>query len=590
VPALKYKTNLFQKKESTFLILLIITLSCSFFSYQDANAIAPVWSFSSYNTNDGAVQGGGFPTVPVEVTVTDYAATGFGSITVVITSSVTSNNANLTLNEGPPGVFKNINLALMREKAEPTMSDDLIITVWDDINPLPTVQIISNINVFSDTDTLGLFITLTETGPETNLYQEKIEFGTFTNPSGNILAAAPGDIFTVADIIGGNSASGIILPNPNTGKAAIEVEEGGTITATYQGDSSVASIGFLPSPGRGSGGLVAPGLVVDSSTSSGCSGDCEPPTLGLSKNLKRIVGGGFSYNQNPVDVDLYYTPYPLITVSVGQLNEASLKIFDDGGPENIKHVGLAFGLNSGQSFSKSKATINLDRTNDGKETTSVYDPENVFDNVQISTSNVPCSQTISAQCLEVKIQHLFRESLNFNMVGTVVTDFQRNSWQNFYNHGIEIEGESLNPPKTKMVAFGEKKMRGLYELTQVDKKKELWVDKYGNIYQNKGNDRFDEIFSVPEQIEYDKIKQNGCDRQCNWFGAYKLHQELLAEITLEEMLAGKIIPGEPPEEPFSYTYHMISRAENIELQKSILVEQKRAEKLFEELIDYKIHS
>jgi len=570
---------------------MIIILSFSFFSYQDAIAIAPAWSFPEYLPTDGGVQGGGFSTIPVELSVTDPAATGSGTITVIITSSVDSRGVPLTLNEGPPGVFKNITLGLTVDKAELKMSDDLIVTVWDDITPTPTIQTISDVNVFTDSDPIGLIISLRETGPDTNLYQAKIRFDSATNPTENILAAVPGDLFTVADIIGGNAVNGIILGNPNTGKAVIKVVEDGTITATYQVDSSVASIDELPAPGRGSGGLVAPGLVVDSSAGGGgCSGDCNPPTLGLSKNMNRIVSDGFSYNQNPIDVEFFYTPYPLITVNVGQVNEASLKIYDDGGAENIKHVGLAFGLSSGQSFSQSKATINLDRTNDGKETTSVYDPVHVFDNVQISTSIVPCSHTLSAQCLEVKIQHMFREPLNFNMVGTVVTDFQKNSWQNYYNHGIEIEGDSLNPAKTKLVAFGEVKMRGLYELTQVDKKKELWVDQFGNVYENKGNDRFDKIFSVTEKISYDKIKQNGCDRQCNWFGAYKLHQELLAEKTLEKILAGRIIAGEPPEESFSYTYHMISRAEDVELQKSILVEQQRAEKLFEELIDYKIRS
>jgi len=328
-------------------------------------------------------------------------------------------------------------------------------------------------------------------------------------------------------------------------------------------------------------------LVVDSPSAGGgdCSGDCMPPTLGLS-NLFRIVSNGFSFNNNPADVELFYTPYPLITTNVGQENVVILKIFEDGGIQNIKHVGLAFGLGQEQSFGESKATINLDRTFDGIEKTSVYDPENVFGEVKIITSSEPCNISGSL-CLVVTIHFMFREELEFNMVGTEVWDFKKNSWQNFYNHGIEIEGDSLNPPKTVMVAFGEKDMRGLYELTQIDKKKHLWIDEFGNIYENMGNNRFDRIFSNTEKIAFDKITVHGCDRNCNWFETYKLNQALLAEITLQDLLGGKKIEGEPAKEPFSYTFHITNRAEDPELQKSIILEKIKAEKLAAILFNFR---
>jgi len=48
---------------------------------------------------------------------------------------------------------------------------------------------------------------------------------------------------------------------------------------------------------------------------SGCSGDCVEPTLGLNKNFKRVVDYGFSYNGNKVQVDKWYTEFPLINAN-----------------------------------------------------------------------------------------------------------------------------------------------------------------------------------------------------------------------------------------------------------------------------------
>jgi len=382
--------------------------------------------------------------------------------------------------------------------------------------------------------------------------------------------------------------NGFIVPNPDVGKGAILAEVGGTVTATHQGDSSSFVITPNPGPGRGSGGLIKPGLVVDSpsdeSNGGGCA-NCTPPTLGLDSKFHRIVEQGFSFNGNVVDVEQYYTPYPLITANVGQENKIVLKIFDDGGTQNIEHIGLAFGLGKGQSFSESKATINLDRTFDGREKISTFDPENVLDDVKIVTSKDFCNSTSKIQCLKVTIHQTFREVLEFNMVSTNVWDSKKNAWQNFYNHGVEVYGDSLNPSKTKMIAFGEKEMRGLFELTELDKKKHLWIDEFGNMYEYKGNDYFDRIFSAQKKIEFDKVTTHGCDRKCNWFNYYKLNQEFLAEKTLDGLLDGKIIKGEPAEVPFSYHYQITSRAEDIELQKSIISEQIKAEKTLEKLLN-----
>ena len=95
-----------------------------------------------------------------------------------------------------------------------------------------------------------------------------------------------------------------------------------------------------------------------SNTSSGVSGngdgDRTAPTLGVSSSEYRLVSNGFTYNGYPVDVERFFTPYPLITVNVGETNKAEFKIYDNQGPEYIKHFSFAFGLEKDQVISQSK--------------------------------------------------------------------------------------------------------------------------------------------------------------------------------------------------------------------------------------------
>ena len=573
---------------------IIFLLALASISFPNALASSIDWKSEFYDFNDGGVIGGGFDSfgAPVIVEVIDMDSLGAGSIQVNVTSSVNPIGFSLTLNEGSLGTFTNTNLALMSDDGSVTPLDSLTITIFDDTSPDPLKiqNLTSPPRIMSDSNTTGITPVFIETGIDTNFFSATINFATSSDNATNSLEGKPGDIFSVWDSVGENAASGFIYPNPNLGKGAILAEIAGTVTATYQGNSDSFLVKPTDGGGRGTGGLIRPGLVADSSSGandgsgSGCI-NCSPPTLGLDSKYDRIVTQGFSFNENPVDVEYHFTPYPLITAKVGQENKIVLKIFDDGGTQNIEHVGLAFGLGKGQYFSESKATINLDRTLDGREKTSTFDPENVFDDVKITTSNTSCNSIASIQCLEVTIYQTFRDGLEFNIVSTNVWDSKKNAWQNFYNHGIEITGDSMNPPKTKMVAFGEKDMRGSYELTEIDKKKHLWIDKFHNIYENKGNDRFDRIVSTQDMVEFDKETSHGCDRNCNWFSDYKLNQEILAKKTMGGILHGKIIERDSTKEPFSYTYKMTNRAEDFKLQEAIISENIKAEKLVKKILN-----
>jgi len=244
------------------------------------------------------------------------------------------------------------------------------------------------------------------------------------------------------------------------GVTTIEGLAGSNISDTGGGNGQTIDTTSAPATLSGDFGL----FVAVTSNGSGCD-NCEAPTLGINSNAKRLVDNGFSYNGKSVDVERYFTSYPLVTVKVGKQNVAEFKIYDDKGPDRISHFELAFGLASGESIGMSKAVINWDKSFDGIETVTLDDPENVLDNIKVTTTEGSCSDDSSQKCLIVKVKHTFRAPLDFNILGTNVWDFKRNAWQNYYNHGIEVVGESLNPPKE----YDGINKRQIYHLTETSK-------------------------------------------------------------------------------------------------------------------------
>jgi len=268
-------------------------------------------------------------------------------------------------------------------------------------------------------------------------------------------------------------------------------------------------------------------VAVTTGGGSGCNGDCTEPTLGVLSDGRRIVDNGFSYNGKSVDVEYYFTPYPLVTVQVGKQNVAEFKIYDNLGVDNIRHFELAFGLANGESIGMSKAVINWDKTYDGIETVTIDDPENVLEKIKVTTSEGYCSDEMQTKCLIVKIVHTFRAPLDFDILGTNVWDAKRNAWNNYFNHGIEVVGESLNPPKEYEVS----EKRQLYHLTETGKTSA--VDEFGNSWSLKYG--LWEMDYIPTKKIIDGVEQNGIDRNNAWFNVYKQGQELIAKEVLEQL-------------------------------------------------------
>jgi len=361
--------------------------------------------------------------------------------------------------------------------------------------------------------------------------------------------ATNNSIVTSGEITGNFTLS----PNPLTGA---------TFTAQWNADASELLITFSATGTRVSIGssnvvvaggnnlgiklnntdntvMIAPGSTISLTGSFGisqggggaCNGDCAQPTLGKDNNGIRVVENGFTYNGNPIDVERYFTPYPLITVQVGVPNKAVFKIYENGGPDDIRHFELAFGLANGARIDTTNAAIVWDKTFGGMETVTLIDPENVLENVRVETSEGKCKEASAKNdCLIITIDHTFRAPLDFNIVGTYVWDENRNGWQNYYNDGIAIEGESLNPSK---------EYQGIHKghlITITETGKNKAVDEQGNTWtfdgpRNPNTWKMDYIYTG--KID-DGVTSQLYDRNHVSFNTYKQGQELIAISSFEK--------------------------------------------------------
>ena len=326
------------------------------------------------------------------------------------------------------------------------------------------------------------------------------------------------------------------------------------------------------------------GVAYPSSGGSECD-DCTPPTLGYDAYGARLVEGGFAYNGLASDVEYFFTPYPLIESEVGKQNTVVLKMYENEGPANIERVSVAFGLRSGEVISESRAVINYDILHDGTGSLSVIDPENAIDLETLSAEHrtVECSPGSSLQCLSVSVRHSFRAPLDFDIVGTDVWDRERNSWQNYFNHGLRITGESMNPVPGVAVNGGE---LVLHPIVENSNNVEVMASQDGQLYRLAPDGLYKPLrnisslfHSIDESMyTYRGTPMQGYDRSDPEFADALEEQIRLAKAVLESMNLGRQGWHEGFEESESSVHAAIDRMER--LQESLQSERERAERTF----------
>jgi hypothetical protein len=295
--------------------------------------------------------------------------------------------------------------------------------------------------------------------------------------------------------------------------------------------------------------------------------------LGVDSRGKRLVSNGFTYNGNSVDVERFFTPYPLIKVNIGEENRADFKIYENMGPEKIKHFSFGFGLGKDQVISQSKAMIELDIDFNGKEIVTVTDPENVLEDVRVETSHVSCDGDKRVNCLGVTIYHTFRAPLEFDIIATDVWDTKRFSWQNYYNHGIDVVGKSLNPLPTTMIPSPAKN-EGLILVTQTEKDNDYWTSDDGRMFEMNS---FGSFKQINQKFERFQDTGNAFTRVHSGFGSLLDYEKNRATAVFDASLLISELPD-------SFGHHVvISERIDEEMKQEMLLQEEIAKEILEQV-------
>ena len=167
----------------------------------------------------------------------------------------------------------------------------------------------------------------------------------------------------------------------------------------------------------------------------GCSGDCTPPTLGVDSSGIVFVEGGFTINGKTYDVRHFEQTIPTQTVKIGEPVEITLKIFENSGPQYLKHVELVLGnehvFDSYVWRQMPTADIIWQQTFDGIESIEITDTENLITDVNVEAE-------IDETFTILKFQFTPTTTFDTSHMMVKMWDQNRSYWLNNFYNALEI--------------------------------------------------------------------------------------------------------------------------------------------------------
>jgi len=201
--------------------------------------------------------------------------------------------------------------------------------------------------------------------------------------------------------------------------------------------------------------------------------DRTPPTLGLNDKHERIVDNGLTFGGIKINVVHEYTEFPLIKMPVGALNTIDLLIYENWGKNNIKFVHVFLGLEDKTTpISKAAASFGYHflPSNSVREAFEITDKQNLLDSANMTgISSAECSihdNTNYDDCLKISFEYTSREAPLHNVFAIQLGDEHGNKFTHYFNDGIAVIGDSLNPTRIETIS-------GI-EYTRIDKANNIW--------------------------------------------------------------------------------------------------------------------
>ena len=309
------------------------------------------------------------------------------------------------------------------------------------------------------------------------------------------------------------------------------------------------------------------------------------PTFGLShQTFRALVDGGFSFNDISHDItDNWWTPFAEQKVKIGSTNSFTAKAYAD---KQLRIQEFLFGIPSIGEAHNAELGIEvvydysgeIDRINVVQKT-DIID----IDSIKVIHTKSKCqSDDTVKRCDTTRLSMKFLEPLKDKIMAIKAIDFKGRVHITYLNEGFNISGDSLNPMNTMMIPSTEK-YEGLIEVTQTAKYSSIWSTQDDREFEMNESGSFKQINqSFERHIDAGVIK----NRLHSEFADYKDTQ---ANNSIEQLLVlcpTCFMPYADFEDSVSLEYsERTSRINDSELQKNLMIESEKAQKIMGHLLD-----
>ncbi len=304
----------------------------------------------------------------------------------------------------------------------------------------------------------------------------------------------------------------------------------------------------------GEGSAVVSTVSLPSTGGGGGSEHETRPTFGLSHTTySQFVDYGLQYNEISYAITHnYHTDFPKQEVRVGEMNVFKAKAFV---PYGVKVMEFDFGIPVVGEAHNSEVMIQIWLDNELKVTkTDVLQKENLVDkkSLRVSASETNCSVLdIGKNCIQVVAKIIFLEQPFNDIFAIKAIDNNRRVQTTYLNEGLDVTGNSLNPPDTALMAQGK---NGLVLMTQIDKFENLWQDPDGLFYTTNSFDSW--IRLSPYVIEDNDPTWNVMTRYNDKFILLKEFEANRAIGVFDSSEIQSVLPDFKPHSDFLFVEHL----------------------------------
>jgi hypothetical protein len=236
--------------------------------------------------------------------------------------------------------------------------------------------------------------------------------------------------------------------------------------------------------------LLSVSLISISYANTGCSRDCEPPTLGVLYTGQKVVEQGFTINDKSFDVAERSQIVPITVVRTGQTVNVKLITYENSGATYLRKTSLSIGNFEDDRHKDMLATISFDQPftgllsrpltsgSDVSQTSSVDDPTGLLKDVTVKASEVDSYRT------RIEMSFKIVRPLDTSDIIIQTMDAKRLTSYNVLYDAIKVGGKDMTEkpaPPTKMPPPPLKQIQNKVALQKIECR-----DGYEKVTRNNG--------------------------------------------------------------------------------------------------------